>query len=116
VPSSDRGPPRHTNQCSPENHAQPDDGFDLHCLARAPLPNAFRFLGLDGYKRQLSLAEQLARQDDPRGLLFQFDAHARNDWGGHAGDPMLLSVMMNPAEPPAHPERRFTIGRYHSPT
>jgi hypothetical protein len=97
--------------------AQPGNGFDLHGLARAPMPKAFRFIGLDSYNGQLRPAEQLARHDDPRGLVFRFDAHARNDWGGHARDPMLLSiVLLNPATSSATPERHFTIGRYYSPT
>lgn len=96
---------------------QQGGGFDLYGLARVPLPKAFRFRGLDGYNRQLSPAEQLARHDDPRGLVFQFDAHASNDWGGHARDPMLLNVvLMNPSDLPASPERRYSIGRYYSPT
>lgn len=100
-------------------HADPQQGggFDLHGLARVPLPKAFRFRGLDVYNGHLSPAEQLAQHDDPHGLVFQFDAHARNDWGGHARDPMLLNVvLMNPANPAANARRRFSIGRYYSPT
>ena len=96
---------------------QQGGGFDLHGLARVPLPKAFRFRGLDVYNGHLSPAEQLAQHDDPHGLVFRFDAHARNDWGGHARDPMLLNVvLMNPANPAANAQRRFSIGRYYSPT
>ncbi|MBX3636566.1 MAG: hypothetical protein KF683_14435, partial [Rubrivivax sp.] len=97
--------------------AQAGGGFDLHGLARVPLPKAFRFRGLDVYNGHLSPAEQLVQHDDPRGLVFRFDAHARNDWGGNARDPKLLNVvLMNPRQPPANPERGFSIGRYFSPT
>lgn len=96
---------------------QQGGGFDLHGLARVPLPKAFRFRGLDVYNGHLSPAEQLAQHKDPQGLVFRFDAHARNDWGGHARDPMLLNVvLMNPANPAANAQRRFSIGRYYSPT
>lgn len=95
----------------------PAGQHDLHGLARLQLPREFRFRGLDVRDTRLSPAEQLQRHDDPRGLVFRFEAHARNDWGGHARDPMLLNVvLMNPAAPPAQAERRFSIGRYHAPT
>lgn len=95
----------------------PAGQHDLHGLARLQLPREFRFRGLDVRDTRLSPAEQLARHDDPRGLVFQFEAHARNDWGGHARDPMLLNVvLMNPAAPPAQAERRFSIDRYYAPT
>lgn len=97
--------------------ALPAGQFDLHGLARVELTRAFRFRGLDTFNAHLSPAEQLARHEDPRGLVFRFDAHAKNDWGGHARDPMLLNVvLMNPRQLPADPERRFSIGRYYSPT
>lgn len=92
------------------------EGFDLFGLARVQLPREFRFRGLDGRHGDLPPADQLARHDDARGLVFRFEAHARNDWGGHARDPMLLHVvLLNPAAPGERPERGFTIARYSSP-
>lgn len=115
--ASSDAPAKDSSAAAAKIDPQRGGGFDLHGLARLPLPKAFRFRGLDGYNLQLSPAEQLARHDDPRGLVFEFDAHARNDWGGHALDPMLLNVvLLNPAAPPAHAERSFTISRYYSPT
>jgi hypothetical protein len=110
-------PAKATRETAVRVDPQQAGGFDLHGLARVPLPKAFRFRGLDVYNGHLSPAEQLAQHDDPHGLVFQFDAHASNNWGGHARDPMLLNVvLMNPADAVANAQRGFSIGRYYSPT
>lgn len=57
----------------------------------------FRFLGLDNRHRDLTPAEQLARHAGGP-LVFELDADARNSWGGHALDPLLLNlVLFDPA-------------------
>jgi hypothetical protein len=93
-----------------------DTVHDLHGLARLRLPARFRFRGLDTRHRDLTPAEQLARHAGGP-LVFQFDADARNSWGGHALDPLLLNlVLFDPAAPGDRPERGFSITRYFSPT
>lgn len=85
----------------------------LHGLARLQLPARFRLRGLAVRDRSLSPAEQLLRHDDRRGLVFEFEAEARNDWGGHALAPLLLNVLLlDPARPAAEGEAGFSIGRY----
>lgn len=89
---------------------------DLHGLGQVTLPAEFRLRGLDGADRALPPPAQLERHQDPRGLVFRFEAHASNDWGGHARDPVLLNVvLLDPAQPAERNARRFSIGRYFSP-
>lgn len=89
---------------------------DLHGLGSIELPASFRLRGLDTRHGDLTPSAQLARH--PGGpLVFRFDAHARNGWGGHALDPMLLQVLLfDPARPGELPERGFSIERYFSLT
>lgn len=90
---------------------------DLHGLAQLQLPPHVRLRGLVTRHRDLPPAAQLERHDERRPLVFEFDADARNSWGGHALDPLLLNVVLfDPGNPGAHPERGFSIGRYGSPT
>lgn len=98
-------------------HAAAETPHDLHGLAQLRLPAIWRMRGLDTRDRTLPPAAQLERHDARVPLVFQFDADARNSWGGHALDPLLLNVvLLNPAAPGANPERGFSIGRYGSPT
>jgi len=97
--------------------AAADTVHELHGLGRLRLPPAWRMRGLDTRDRSLPPAAQLERHDARMPLVFQFNADARNSWGGHALDPLLLNlVLLNPAAPGANPERGFSIGRYGSPT
>lgn len=94
-------------------------GVDLHGLARLRLPAGFVWRGLDGADRQLAPAEQLARHDERRPLVFGFTRDAHNDWGGHARDPELLNVVLLPPAARQQPDttlRRFSIARYFPPT
>lgn len=93
-----------------------DTVHELHGVARLRLPSRFRLRGLDTRHRDLTPAEQLARHAGGP-LVFQFDADARNSWGGHALDPLLLNlVLFDPAAPADRAERGFSIARYFSPT
>jgi hypothetical protein len=93
-----------------------DGVHDLHGLGRLRLPPRFRLRGLDTRHRDLPPAEQLLRH--PGGpLVFEFEADARNNWGGHPLDPLRLNlVLFDPAAPGERPERGFSIERYYSLT
>lgn len=91
---------------------------DLHGLATLTLPAAFQSRGLDGADRALTAAEQLARHDERRPLVFRHTRDPHNDWGGHARDPELLNVVLLPPAARADADaalRRYSIERYHSP-
>ena len=90
---------------------------DLHGLATITLPRGYQGRGLASGDRDLSIPEQLARQDETLPLTFKFTKDPSNDWGGHAKDPELLNVVLLP---PAMRDadvllRRFSIERYYSP-
>lgn len=91
---------------------------DLYGLAAIVLPRGYQGRGLASGDRELSIAEQLARQDEKDPLTFKFTRDPSNDWGGYAKDPELLNVVLLPPamrERPDESLRRFSIERYYSP-
>ena len=91
---------------------------DLHGLASVVLPRRYRSLGMVGADESLTTAEQLARHDESKALIFQFTKDPKNDWGGHKRDPELLNIVFLPPATRANPSealQRFSIDRYYSP-